>query len=61
VFCFLKTKNLSDKKLKGAIKIIGNNFANFASTPNEIKNFKIVVPSAQNKIKLIRYLMPDVE
>ena len=58
---FLKIINLSDIKLKGAIKSAGTNLAYFASTPDEIKNFKRYVPRAQNKTRLIRYLIPDFE
>jgi biotin-(acetyl-CoA carboxylase) ligase len=57
----LNTKNRNKIKLKGAIIGIGINLAYLASVPDEIKNFKIKVPKLQNKIKLIKYLIPDFE
>jgi hypothetical protein len=40
---------------------IGINLAYLASMPDEIKSFKRKVPKLQNKIRLIRYLIPDFE
>jgi hypothetical protein len=57
----LKTKNLNEIKLKGAIMSTGINLAYLASIPDEIKAFKSKVPKLQNKIKLIIYLIPDFE
>jgi hypothetical protein len=57
----LNTKNRNEIKLKGAIIGTGNNLAYLASIPDEIKNFKRKVPKLQNKIKLIKYLIPDFE
>ena len=57
----LNTKNLNEIKLKGAIIGTGINLAYLASIPDEIKNFKRKVPKLQNKIKLIMYLIPDIE
>ena len=39
----------------------GINLAYLASIPDEIKNFKRKVPKLQNKIKFIRYFIPDFE
>jgi len=55
----LKTKNLNEIKLKGAIIGTGNNLAYLASIPDEINKFKIKVSKPQNKIRLIIYLTPD--
>jgi len=57
----LNTKNLNEIKLKGAIIGTGINLAHLASIPDAINNFKTKVPKAQNKIKLIIYLIPDFE
>jgi hexokinase len=57
----LNTKNLNEIKLKGAIIGTGINLAYLASIPDEIKNFKRKVAKLQNKIKLIKYLIPDFE
>jgi len=39
----------------------GINLANLASIPDDIKDFKRIVSKLQNKIRLIRYLIPDFE
>jgi hypothetical protein len=57
----LNTKNLNEIKLKGAIIGTGINLAYLGCIPDEIKNFKRKVPKLQNKIKLIKYLIPDFE
>jgi hypothetical protein len=57
---FLKTKNLRDKKLRGAIKGIGINFAIFGSIPAVIKTFRSNVPKLQKITRFIRYLLPDL-
>ena len=57
----LNTKNLNEIKLRGAITSTGRNLAYFASIPDDIKVFNKKVPSPQNKIRLIRYLIPDFE
>jgi hypothetical protein len=56
----LKTKNFSDKKLKGAITGIGISFAIFGSIPAVIKPFKNNVPTLQKTIRFIKYLLPDL-
>jgi hypothetical protein len=51
---------LRDKKLIGAIKIIGITFANFGSTPVKISTFNINVPTDQKITRFRKYLTPDL-
>jgi hypothetical protein len=60
-FHVLKTKNFSDRKLKGAMIGIGINLAYFASRPIVIRDLRKIVPNIQNKIKLTKYLAPALE
>jgi hypothetical protein len=60
-FYLLKTKNFSDRKLKGAIIGIGINLAYFTSKPIVIRDLSKIVPKVQNKIKLTKYLIPVPE
>jgi hypothetical protein len=57
----LKTKNFKDKKLNGAIKGIGINFAILGSIPAEIKASSNNVPANQNITRFNKYLTPDFE
>ena len=57
----LNTKYLNDKKLNGAIKGTGINFAIFGSIPEVIKALRITVPNDQKRSKLTKYLIPDFE
>jgi hypothetical protein len=54
----LNTKNLKERKLKGAIIGIGINFAIFGSNPEEIRILSIKVLKLQKVIKLIKYFKP---
>jgi hypothetical protein len=58
---FLKTINFRDKKLNGAMKVIGINFAIFGLVPLEIKAFKNNVLSVQKIMRLVKYLSVDFE
>ena len=58
LFVFLKTKNLKEIKLKGAIIGIGINFAIFGSSPAVIRILSIRVLILQKVIRLIKYFKP---
>jgi hypothetical protein len=50
----------SDKKLNGAIIVIGINLAILASIPAEIKKLNNVVLRIQNTKRFIKYLVTDL-
>jgi hypothetical protein len=61
LFVFLKTKNLKEIKLKGAIIGIGINFAIFGSNPEVIRISSNRVLILQKVIRLIKYFKAAIE
>jgi hypothetical protein len=55
----LYTKNLIDKKLKGAAMSIGTSLAIFGSIPEVIKIFRSIVLSDQIISRLTMNFIPD--
>jgi hypothetical protein len=61
IFGLLKTKNLKARKLNGAIIGTGISLAYFASMPAVINTLSRNVLADQKRVKINKYLIPDLE